>query len=206
MAQFRSEEPVIVVVPSRNDPRSERPQTHELKRHTRQKKSRLFQPEIAPEIGLAKTEFALEAIRLWWEQVGTDKFSSAKRLLIISGDEDISFAQIRVWKRGLQGLSVRMNLMIEFCYFPPATTKWNNIDKRVIYQFPRTSKGLPFDSFEVTIEGISKKRIEAPTEIRVLLDEMPLKSNSAPAEAKTGKVSNTPNQSENEWNCVLLPT
>lgn len=74
--------------------------------------------------------FAVNAIRAWWLNVGRDRYSAARRLLITADCGGSNGSRPWAWKAGLAELAVETGLQITVCHFPPGTSKWNKVEVR----------------------------------------------------------------------------
>ncbi len=72
-------------------------------------------------------EFAVEAIRLWWRQLGRKRFRKPSRLLVTADGGGSNGHRNRLWKLELQRLANQTGMIIEVCHYPPGTSKWNKI-------------------------------------------------------------------------------
>src|SRR5664279_5790433 len=73
------------------------------------------------------SEFAVESIRRWWNQMGRDRFPDADRLLITADAGGSNGYRIRAWKVELAKLAEETGLRIMVCHYPPGTSKWNKL-------------------------------------------------------------------------------
>src|SRR5690606_31653493 len=133
----------------------------------------IHQNEAAVSVGISHdtAEFAVAAIRRWWEELGRPNYGSAKRLLITADSGGSNSSRNRLWKLELQKLADESGLIIEVCHYPPGTSKWNKIEHRVFCHITRNWQGVPLESLEVVVESIGNTKTESGLEIRVWLDE-----------------------------------
>ncbi len=118
-------------------------------------------------IGISKdtAEFAIEAIRRWWAELGTTRYRHPQRLLITADCGGSNGYRSRLWKLKLQELangrvlcheSIRrvvkaLGMIIEICHYPPGTSKWNKIEHRLFCHITRNWRGVPLESHEVVV-------------------------------------------------------
>ena len=74
--------------------------------------------------------FAVNAIRRWWQTLGSPRYPKATRLLVTADGGGSNGYRNRLWKRELAALAAETGLAITVCHYPPGTSKWNKI---VIY-------------------------------------------------------------------------
>jgi hypothetical protein len=71
------------------------------------------------------SEFAVNAIRTWWNEMGKAHFPQANRLTITADNGGSNSASCRLWKVELQKLADELGLDITVLHYPPGTSKWN---------------------------------------------------------------------------------
>jgi len=103
-------------------------------------------------------EFAAETIKRWWTQMGSPLYPEAKKLLITADGGGSNSSRSRLWKKELQKISNELNLIIEMCHFPPATSKWNKIEHRLFSQIAQNWRGKPLLSYEIIVNLIASTK------------------------------------------------
>jgi Rhodopirellula transposase DDE domain len=101
------------------------------------------------------SEFAVESIRRWWNQMGRDRFPDADRLLITADAGGSNGYRVRAWKVELAKLAAETGLRITVCRYPPGTSKWNRIEHRMFSIITMNWRGKPLTSLRTVIELIS---------------------------------------------------
>ena len=99
--------------------------------------------------------FAVNALRLWWQQEGAARYPHATRLLVTCDSGGSNGARCRLWKDQLAALAAQTGLRIEVCHFPPATSKWNKIEHRMFCHVTRTWRGRPLMTADDAVAGIA---------------------------------------------------
>ena len=99
-------------------------------------------------------EFAVEALRRWWRNMGSRVYPRAKRLLITADGGGSNGRRCRLWKVELQGLADEIGLRISVCHFPPGTSKWNKIEHRMFSSITENWRGRPLVSRVVVVNLI----------------------------------------------------
>ena len=99
--------------------------------------------------------FAVNALRLWWQQEGAARYPHATRLLVTADSGGSNGARCRLWKDQLAVLAAQTGLRIEVCHFPPATSKWNKIEHRMFCHVTRTWRGRPLMTADDAVAGIA---------------------------------------------------
>jgi hypothetical protein len=99
--------------------------------------------------------FAVNAIRLWWQEEGQFRYEGAARLLITCDSGGSNAASSRLWKDQLAVLAEETGLVIEVCHFPPGTSKWNKIEHRLFCHITRTWQARPLMTVDDAVAGIA---------------------------------------------------
>jgi hypothetical protein len=99
--------------------------------------------------------FAVEAIALWWEHEGKDRYPEAKALLILCDAGGSNGCRPRVWKLQVQEqLCDRFGLEVTVCHYPTGCSKWNPIEYRLFAPISLNWSGKPLRSFETVLSCI----------------------------------------------------
>ncbi len=117
------------------------------------------------------SEFAVESIRQWWKQLGKKYYPRAKELLITADSGGSNGYRNRGWKYFLNQLSKETKMKITVLHFPPATSKWNNIEHRMFSFISMNWKGEPLTDYEVIINFIKNTTTEKGLKIYARLDK-----------------------------------
>jgi hypothetical protein len=117
------------------------------------------------------SEFAVESIRQWWKQLGKKHYPQAKELLITADSGGSNGYRNRGWKYFLNQLSKETKMKITVLHFPPATSKWNNIEHRMFSFISMNWKGEPLTDYEVIINFIKNTTTEKGLKIYARLDK-----------------------------------
>jgi len=152
------------------------------------------------------SEFAVDAICLWWEDEDRPTFPDESKLLILSDAGGSDGYRFRLWKKQLQEqLADRLGIEVMVCHYPTGASKWNPIEHRLFSYISLNWAGKPLRSFETMLSYIRGTTTEAGLKVKAfLLDQA----------YKTGiKVSNTETKALNlqrrtvcpNWNYVIKP-
>jgi hypothetical protein len=152
------------------------------------------------------SEFAVDAICLWWEDEDRPTFPDESKLLILSDAGGSDGYRFRLWKKQLQEqLADRLGIEVMVCHYPTGASKWNPIEHRLFSYISLNWTGKPLRSFETMLSYIRGTATEAGLKVKAfLLDQA----------YKTGiKVSNMEMKALNlqrrtvcpNWNYVIKP-
>lgn len=95
------------------------------------------------------SEFAADAIKRWWNNQGKSQFPNAKRLLILADGGGSNRSRGWLWKIALQQLSDLLSIPIEMCHYPPGTSKFNPIERRLWSQVSHAWTAKPLKTLEI---------------------------------------------------------
>ncbi len=100
-------------------------------------------------------EFAVEAIRRWWNTTGRTRFPNATTLTITADSGGSNGYRVRAWKWHLAKLAAETGLAITVCHYPPGTSKWNRIEHRLFSFISMNWRGRPLTSIRTIVELIA---------------------------------------------------
>jgi len=150
--------------------------------------------------------FAVEAIRRWWQKMGSKRYRSARRLLITADGGGSNGSRCRLWKVALQDLATQLGLAIHVCHFPPGTSKWNKIEHRMFSHITQNWRGQPLVSHEVIINLIANTATKTGLKIRAALDRGSYPTGVAIAEEQLAAVNLKRAAFHGDWNYAILST
>jgi hypothetical protein len=99
--------------------------------------------------------FAVNALRLWWQQEGSLRYPGATRLLVTCDAGGSNGHTRKLWKEQLAQLAEETGLKISVCHFPPGTSKWNKIEHRLFCHITRTWRTRPLMTPDDAVAGIA---------------------------------------------------
>ena len=150
-------------------------------------------------------EFAVETLRRWWRNMGSQVYPAAKRLLITADGGGSNGTRCRLWKVELQGLADETKLRISVCHFPPGTSKWNKIEHRMFCYITENWRGRPLVSREVVVNLIGHTTTKTGLAIRSELDEGSYPTGRAVSKEQMEELCIRREKFHGEWNYTLLP-
>lgn len=116
------------------------------------------------------SEFAVESIRRWWNNMGRARYPDATELLITADGGGSNGYRVRLWKVALQRFANETGLRISVCHFPPGTSKWNKIEHRMFSYISMNWRGQPLISHEVIVNLIGSTTTQSGLTISAELD------------------------------------
>jgi len=150
-------------------------------------------------------EFAVESIRRWWRQMGSQAYPTAKELLIMADGGGSNSSRGRLWKVALQQLADETGLSISVCHFPPGTSKWNKIEHRMFCHITENWRGRPLISHEVIVNLIGNTQTQSGLSIRAGLDENSYPTRKQVSNEELAQVQIQRAEFHGDWNYTISP-
>jgi Rhodopirellula transposase DDE domain len=152
--------------------------------------------------------FAVNAIRLWWQEVGQFRYPAASRLLVTCDAGGSNGWQCRLWKDQLAVLAEESGLRIEVCHFPPGTSKWNKVEHRLFCHITRTWKARPLMTIDDAVAGIAATITSQGLKCHPVRDDGDYPSGIEVSDARMKYLEDRVLERDafhGEWNYAVLP-
>ena len=133
------------------------------------------------------SQFAVQAIRRWWDTVGKDAYPDAGRLLICADGGGSNGHRTRLWKTELAELAAETGLEISVCHLPPGTSKWNKIEHRLFSHISMNWRGKPLTSHEVIVNTIAATTTRTGLKVHAELDTAGAAPRGSPPGRRAGR-------------------
>lgn len=150
-------------------------------------------------------EFAVGAIRRWWEKLGRKRYGRAKRLLVTADSGGSNSSRCRLWKVELQKWADETGLILEVSHYPPGTSKWNKIEHRVFCHITRNWRGTPLETLEIVVESIGATTTETGLEVHAWIDEGAYEKGRKVSDEELAECNIKRNEYHGEWNYEIHP-
>jgi hypothetical protein len=150
-------------------------------------------------------EFAVAAIRRWWEQLGQRRFPAARRVLLTADGGGRNGTRNRLWKVALQGLADETGLRVSVCHFPPGTSTWNKIEHRLFCHITRNWRGRPLVSHQAIVELIGATRTQPGLVVQAELDGNLYPTGKKVSDDELQRVRLKRDPFHGEWNYTISP-
>jgi hypothetical protein len=149
------------------------------------------------------SEFAVEAIRRWWNTLGSERFPAATRLLVTADAGGSNGYRVRAWKVELAKLAVETGLAITVSHYPPGTSKWNKIEHRMFNFITMNWRGRPLTSLRTIIELISATTTTTGLTIQADYDSNWYPKGVKITDAELAALPLQPHDFHGEWNYTI---
>ena len=150
-------------------------------------------------------EFAVAAIRRWWEKLGRQRYGRAKRLLVTADSGGSNSSRCRLWKVELQKLADETGLIVEVKHYPPGTIKWNKIEHRVFCHITRNWQGTPLETVEIVVQSIGTTTTTTGLEVHAWLDEGVYEKGRKVSDEELAECNIKRQEYHGEWNYEIHP-
>jgi Rhodopirellula transposase DDE domain len=150
-------------------------------------------------------EFAVEALRRWWQELGRRRYRQPRRVLVTADCGGSNSPRARLWKVELQRLADETGLIIEVCHYPPGTSKWNKIEHRLFCHMTRNWRGRPLTTAEVVVESINATTTQTGLEVHAWLDETKYEKGRKVSEQELAACRIKRHTYHGEWNYEIHP-
>jgi hypothetical protein len=149
--------------------------------------------------------FAAASVQSWWEYLGRQRFGQATTLTITADCGGSNGNRTRLWTTQLQRLADDTGLTIRVCHFPPATSKWNQIEHRLFSFITINWRGKPLESRQVIIDLIAATTTRTGLKVYARLDEGAYPDRIKVTDAELAAVRLDGDPFHPEWNYTITP-
>lgn len=149
------------------------------------------------------SEFAVESIRQWWNNIGKKNYPNTKELLICADGGGSNASRSRLWKFYLQKFANKTGLKITVCHFPPGTSKWNKIEHKMFSFISMNWRGKPLINYEVIINLIEGTRNKKGLKIKAKIDKKIYELGKKILDKEFKKINLKEHLINSKWNYTL---
>jgi hypothetical protein len=151
-------------------------------------------------------EFAVTAIRQWWEDEGRIAFPHADHLLILADSGGSNGYRLRLWKSQLQRqLSDPYRLTVTICHYPTGCSKWNPIEHRLFSPISLNWAGQPLRTFETMLDFIRGTATRTGLTVRAALLEGSYEKGLSISDAEMRQLNLVHHTLCPQWNYTFRP-
>ncbi len=150
-------------------------------------------------------EFAVNAIRTWWFEMGQEQYINAKKILITADGGGSNSSRGKLWKTELQRLATETGLEISVCHFPPGTSKWNKIEHRLFSFISKNWRAKPLTSIEVVVNLIANTTTEKGLKVMAREDRKEYLKGIKITTEEMEAIKIKRNGFRGEWNYTIYP-
>ena len=149
------------------------------------------------------SEFAVESIKKWWENIGKKNYQNAKELLICADGGGSNASRSKLWKFYLQKFANKTDLKISVCHYPPGTSKWNKIEHKMFSFISMNWRGKPLINYEMIINLIKGTTTRKGLKINAKMDRKLYKIGKKISEVEFEKIKIKEHKINPKWNYTI---
>ncbi len=149
------------------------------------------------------SEFAVESIRQWWNNIGKKNYLHTKELLICADGGGSNASRSRLWKFYLQKFANKTGLKITVCHFPPGTSKWNKIEHKMFSFISMNWRGKPLINYEIIINLIEGTKTKKGLKIKAKMDKKIYELKQKVSDKEFEKINFERHKVNPQWNYTL---
>jgi hypothetical protein len=150
-------------------------------------------------------QFAVNAIRQWWQRMGGARYPGADRLMITADGGGSNGSRVRLWKLELQKFADETGLTIGVCHYPPGTSKWNKIEHRLFCHISQNWCARPLTSRLAVVELIAATTTKTGLTVACAEDPTDYQKGIKVTDAEMEALAITRNDFHPEWNYTISP-
>lgn len=118
------------------------------------------------------SEFAVDAIRWWWQHPKRACFKREDKLLILCDAGGSNDYRRRLWKRQIQSvLADSLGLEVMVCHYPSGASKWNPIEHHLFSYISLNWAGQPLRSLSTMLNYLRGTKTETGLEVKATLTQ-----------------------------------
>lgn len=151
------------------------------------------------------SEFAVQGIRNWWNNLGKQRYPKVQRLLITPDAGGSNGYRVRLWKYELQRFADESGLTLQVCHFPRGTSKWNKIEHRLFSFITDNWQGKPLTSYQMVIDLIAATTTTKGLKVYAELDDHEYQTKRTVSDEDMGSLNVTPDALHPELNYMIRP-
>jgi len=150
-------------------------------------------------------QFAVNSIRRWWDEMGQERFPSAREMLITADGGGSNSHRSRLWKVSLQDLADELGIKLFVCHFPPGTSKWNKIEHRLFSFITKNWRARPLVSLEVIVNLIASTTTRTGLLVKAALDNNHYPTKIKVSDDQLRQLRLKRHEFHGDWNYTLSP-
>lgn len=150
-------------------------------------------------------EFSVESLRRYWQQVGQQRFPSATRLMLSADGGGSNASRSRLFKFELQTFANEIQIPITVSHFPPATSKWNQIEHRMWSFVSINWRGKPLASYQIILDLIGSTTTSTGLSIDTELDTTQYTKGIRITDKQMKSLNLARHEWHGDWNYTIAP-
>ena len=150
-------------------------------------------------------EFAVAAVRRWFDQMGRERYPNARELTITADGGGSNGLRVRLWKIELQKFADATGLIVHVRHHPPGASKWNKIGLRLFRHITQTWRDRPLNDRLAVVERIAATTTKTGPRVESALDTRSYEKGVKVTDAQREALDIKGDAFHPEWNYTILP-
>lgn len=151
-------------------------------------------------------QFAVNSMRMWWMQMGKDRYPNATALYITADGGGSNGSRCKLFKVELQKLANEINIPIEISHFPPGTSKWNKVEHRLFSQISKNWRGKPLETLETIVNLIASTTTVTGLKVMCAVDTNVYEKGIKVSDEELEGINILRNEFCGNWNYTIYPS
>jgi hypothetical protein len=151
-------------------------------------------------------EFAVAAIRWWWELSDRPHFPDESRLLILADAGGSNGCRFWRWKQQIQEqLADQLGIEVMVCHYPTGTSKWNPVEHRLFSYISLNWAGQTLHSVETLLNYIRGTTTTTGLKVQACLMQQEFKKGLTVTKSERAALNLHRRRVCPQWNYILKP-
>jgi hypothetical protein len=152
------------------------------------------------------SQFAGDALALWWKREGRNHYPDADRLLVLADCGGSNGNRTAAWKCALQDkLCDAFGLRVTVAHYPPGASKWNPIEHRLFSEVSKNWAAQPLVSYETMLNYIRTTKTKRGLRVTATLLKRAYLTGQKPDADQISRLRLRPHRALPAWNYTLAP-
>jgi len=152
------------------------------------------------------SQFAGDALALWWKREGRNRYPDVHRLLVLADCGGSNGNRVAAWKCALQDkLCDPFGLHVTVAHYPPGASKWNPIEHRLFSEISKNWAAQPLTSYETMLNYIRTTKTQRGLRVRATLLKRTYLTGQKPDASQISRLRLRPHRALPAWNYTVAP-
>ena len=153
------------------------------------------------------SEFAVAAIRWWWQTYGCRDYPGVPEVLILADGGGSNGYRPRLWKYALQHDLVNVTgLSVTVCHYPTGASKWNWVEHRLFGPISLNWAGEPLSTYRKLLQFLDHTTTEKGLRVKSQLTKKKYATGLKITDAQMAALNLTKHTTLPQWNYTIRPT
>jgi len=155
---------------------------------------------------LDTSEFALDCLDLWLNELGWNTYPNMKKLLLLCDSGGSNGYRPRLWKYKLhKQIAQRYGINVTVCHYLPGASKWNPVEHRLFSFITMEWAGYPLRSLDLMLDYFRGTTTETGLEVTAFHNLKTYAKGIKISDTKFKEISLERNEILPDWNYTITP-